>query len=96
MTLEGKRIVVLGGSSGIGLAIAQAAGAEGAKVVIASSNQGRVSAALKICQRTPKAMRLISAAKPRSRRYSSGSGISTISPIRPPTSFSSIVLPKPI
>jgi NAD(P)-dependent dehydrogenase (short-subunit alcohol dehydrogenase family) len=47
MTLEGKRIVVLGGSSGIGLAIAQAAGAEGAKVIIASSNQGRVSAALK-------------------------------------------------
>jgi NAD(P)-dependent dehydrogenase (short-subunit alcohol dehydrogenase family) len=47
MTLEGKRIVVLGGSSGIGLAIAQAAGAESAKVIIASSNQGRVSAALK-------------------------------------------------
>jgi NAD(P)-dependent dehydrogenase (short-subunit alcohol dehydrogenase family) len=47
MTLEGKRIVVLGGSSGIGLAIAQAAGAEGAKVVIASSNQGRVNEALK-------------------------------------------------
>jgi NAD(P)-dependent dehydrogenase (short-subunit alcohol dehydrogenase family) len=47
MTLEGKRIVVLGGSSGIGLAIAQAAGAEGAKVIIASSNQGRVNAALK-------------------------------------------------
>src|SRR3984957_10534785 len=47
MILEGKRIVVLGGSSGIGLAIAQAAGAEGAKVIIASSNQGRVNAALK-------------------------------------------------
>jgi NAD(P)-dependent dehydrogenase (short-subunit alcohol dehydrogenase family) len=47
MTLEGKRIVVLGGSSGIGLAIAQAAGAEGAKVIIASSNQGRVNSALK-------------------------------------------------
>jgi NAD(P)-dependent dehydrogenase (short-subunit alcohol dehydrogenase family) len=47
MTLEGKRIVVLGGSSGIGLAIARAAGAECAKVIIASSNQGRVSATLK-------------------------------------------------
>ena len=47
MTLEGKRIVVLGGSSGIGFAIAQAAGAEGANIVIASSNQGRVSEALK-------------------------------------------------
>jgi NAD(P)-dependent dehydrogenase (short-subunit alcohol dehydrogenase family) len=47
MALEGKRIVILGGSSGIGLAIAQAAAAEGAKVVIGSSNQGRMDAALK-------------------------------------------------
>jgi NAD(P)-dependent dehydrogenase (short-subunit alcohol dehydrogenase family) len=47
MTLEGKRIVVLGGSSGIGLAIAQAAAVEGAKVVVASSNQGKVNEALK-------------------------------------------------
>ncbi len=47
MILEGKRIVVLGGSSGIGLAIAQAAADEGAKVVIASSNQARVNEALK-------------------------------------------------
>jgi NAD(P)-dependent dehydrogenase (short-subunit alcohol dehydrogenase family) len=46
MTLEGKRIIILGGSSGIGLAIAQAAGSEGAKVVIASSNQARVNEAL--------------------------------------------------
>ena len=42
MTLNGKRIVVLGGSSGIGLAIAQAASHEGAAVVIVSSNQARV------------------------------------------------------
>lgn len=47
MTLEGKRIVVLGGSSGIGLAVAQSAAMEGARVVIVSSNQGRVSEALK-------------------------------------------------
>jgi NADPH:quinone reductase-like Zn-dependent oxidoreductase len=32
MTLNGKRIVVLGGSSGIGLATAQAAAREGASV----------------------------------------------------------------
>jgi NAD(P)-dependent dehydrogenase (short-subunit alcohol dehydrogenase family) len=46
MTLNGKRIVVLGGSSGIGLAVAQAAAGEGASVVIASSQQTRVDAAL--------------------------------------------------
>jgi NADPH:quinone reductase-like Zn-dependent oxidoreductase len=37
MTSNGKRIVVLGGSSGIGLATAQAALREGANVVIVSS-----------------------------------------------------------
>src|ERR1700756_1417892 len=46
MTLNGKRIVVLGGSSGIGLATAQAALREGASVVIASSQQARVEQAL--------------------------------------------------
>jgi NAD(P)-dependent dehydrogenase (short-subunit alcohol dehydrogenase family) len=46
MSLEGKRIVVLGGSSGIGLATAQAAAWEGASLVIASSQQARVNAAL--------------------------------------------------
>jgi NAD(P)-dependent dehydrogenase (short-subunit alcohol dehydrogenase family) len=46
VTLKGKRIVVLGGSSGIGLATAQAAAREGAQVVIASSRKERVDAAL--------------------------------------------------
>lgn len=46
MTLHGKRIVVLGGSSGIGLATAQAAAGEGATVVIASSRKARVDEAL--------------------------------------------------
>lgn len=40
MTLQGKRIIVLGGSSGIGEAVAQAAACEGAAVVIASSRAG--------------------------------------------------------
>ncbi len=40
MTLQGRRIVVLGGSSGIGLAVAQAAARERATVVIASSSAG--------------------------------------------------------
>jgi NAD(P)-dependent dehydrogenase (short-subunit alcohol dehydrogenase family) len=47
MTLHEKRIVVLGGSSGIGLAVAQAAAREGADIIIASSRQERVDAALK-------------------------------------------------
>lgn len=46
MTFEGKRIVVLGGSSGIGLATAQAAAKDGASVVIASSRRARVDQAL--------------------------------------------------
>jgi NAD(P)-dependent dehydrogenase (short-subunit alcohol dehydrogenase family) len=46
MTLDGKRIVLLGGSSGIGLATAQAAAREGASVVIASSRKTRVDQAL--------------------------------------------------
>ena len=46
MTLNGKRIVVLGGSSGIGLATAQAAAKEGAAVVIVSSRQARVDEAV--------------------------------------------------
>lgn len=48
MTLTEKRIVVLGGSSGIGLATAQAAAKAGASVVIASSRKARVDAALSV------------------------------------------------
>jgi NAD(P)-dependent dehydrogenase (short-subunit alcohol dehydrogenase family) len=46
MSLSGQRIVILGGTSGIGLATAQLAAREGASVVIASSNRERVEAAL--------------------------------------------------
>jgi len=44
--LKQKRIVVLGGSSGIGLAVARIAVAEGARVVIVSSSAARVQRAL--------------------------------------------------
>jgi NAD(P)-dependent dehydrogenase (short-subunit alcohol dehydrogenase family) len=44
--LSGKRIVVLGGSSGIGLAVAQQVGARGAQAIIASSNADRVKQAV--------------------------------------------------
>lgn len=45
-TLNGKRVMILGGSSGIGLATAKAATAEGAKAVIVSGNQQRINTAL--------------------------------------------------
>jgi NAD(P)-dependent dehydrogenase (short-subunit alcohol dehydrogenase family) len=46
MTLKGKRVLVLGGTSGIGLAVAEAASTEGSNVVVVSSQQSRVDAAL--------------------------------------------------
>ena len=46
MKFTGQRVVVLGGSSGIGLATAQAAAKEEASVVIASSRKARVDEAL--------------------------------------------------
>lgn len=46
MTLTEQRIVVLGGTSGIGFAVAKAAVAAGARVVVGSSSQTRVTAAV--------------------------------------------------
>jgi NAD(P)-dependent dehydrogenase (short-subunit alcohol dehydrogenase family) len=46
MSLQDKRIVLLGGTSGIGLATAQAAARDGAKLVVASSRQSSVDSAL--------------------------------------------------
>lgn len=47
MTLKQKKIVVLGGTSGIGLAVAQAAAKDGATVTVASSRKDSVDRALK-------------------------------------------------
>jgi NAD(P)-dependent dehydrogenase (short-subunit alcohol dehydrogenase family) len=44
--LRNKRVVVLGGSSGIGFAVAEQASTEGAEIVIASSNPERVQKAV--------------------------------------------------
>ncbi|PXW16381.1 SDR family oxidoreductase [Paraburkholderia caballeronis] len=46
ITLRQSRVVVAGGTSGIGFAVADAAARAGAEVVIASSNPERVAAAL--------------------------------------------------
>jgi NAD(P)-dependent dehydrogenase (short-subunit alcohol dehydrogenase family) len=45
-TLKGQRIVVIGGSSGIGFAVAARALGEGAHVVVGSSNAANVDAAM--------------------------------------------------
>lgn len=45
MGLSGQRVAIIGGSSGIGFAIAERAMAEGAEVVIGSSQQAKVDAA---------------------------------------------------
>lgn len=44
--LNGQRIALLGGTSGLGLATAQLAAAQGARVVIASRTEARLAAAL--------------------------------------------------
>ena len=46
--LQNQRVVILGGSSGIGLAVAEQAAAQGAKIVIASSNAERVQKAVEL------------------------------------------------
>ena len=50
MSLDGKRVVVIGGASGIGFAVAELARAQGAAVVIGSSREANVSAAVECLQ----------------------------------------------
>jgi NAD(P)-dependent dehydrogenase (short-subunit alcohol dehydrogenase family) len=45
-SLEKRRVVIIGGSSGIGLAVAKEAASQGANVVIVSSNAERVQEAI--------------------------------------------------
>ncbi|MFF8726443.1 SDR family oxidoreductase [Streptomyces sp. NPDC015171] len=47
MDLRGQRVVVIGGTSGIGLAVAEGAAREGAEAVVASRRPESVAAALK-------------------------------------------------
>jgi NAD(P)-dependent dehydrogenase (short-subunit alcohol dehydrogenase family) len=46
MNLEGKKVIILGGSSGIGLATAKKAAEKRASIIIVSSNQQKINAAL--------------------------------------------------
>jgi NAD(P)-dependent dehydrogenase (short-subunit alcohol dehydrogenase family) len=45
-TLQGRKVVVLGGTSGIGLAVAKAVLADGATVVVGSHNRAKIDAAV--------------------------------------------------
>lgn len=47
MTLQDKRVLVIGGGSGIGLGVARGAAREGAKVLIASRDAAKIAAAAK-------------------------------------------------
>jgi NAD(P)-dependent dehydrogenase (short-subunit alcohol dehydrogenase family) len=44
--LEGQRVVIIGGTSGFGMATAKAASAEGASVIVASSKKSNVDRTL--------------------------------------------------
>jgi len=92
MTLHGKRVVVLGGSSGIGLATAQAAVREGATVVIASSRKARIDEALATLRPVQRAMRSILRTGTQRRRCSHGSAVSIIWSSRPLIHCSSAAL----
>jgi NAD(P)-dependent dehydrogenase (short-subunit alcohol dehydrogenase family) len=48
--LHGTKVLIIGGSSGIGFAVAEASIEHGAKVIISSSNEGRVQDAVKKLQ----------------------------------------------
>src|SRR5258705_5931253 len=79
MTLKDKRIIVLGGTSGIGLAVAEAAATDGAQVLVASSDDARVKRALTMLPATRKDTRSTCRAPPPSRLSSTLSGLMTIS-----------------
>lgn len=55
-TLENKKVIILGGSSGLGLATAKEAAKDGAEVIIVSSNQKRIDEALKTLPKSSKGL----------------------------------------
>jgi NAD(P)-dependent dehydrogenase (short-subunit alcohol dehydrogenase family) len=58
MDLTNKRVVILGGTSGIGLAVAHKAADQGAAVVVASSNEDNVNRAKKLLPDTAEGVTL--------------------------------------
>jgi NAD(P)-dependent dehydrogenase (short-subunit alcohol dehydrogenase family) len=58
MNLSEKRIIIIGGSSGLGLAVAQAGAIAGARIVIAGRSEERLQNALKAIQGKAEGLRL--------------------------------------
>ncbi len=67
MELDGQRVVVLGGTSGIGLGAARIAAAHGAEVVVVSSREESVRGALEDLPDSAWGMSPTSATRPPSR-----------------------------
>jgi NAD(P)-dependent dehydrogenase (short-subunit alcohol dehydrogenase family) len=51
--LDGAKVVVIGGASGVGFAVAEAALEAGAQVIVGSSNASRIEAAAERLGRGP-------------------------------------------
>ena len=76
-SLAGATVVVIGGSSGIGLATSRLAAADGARVVIAGRDQGRLDAADADVVTAPPVWHVTWPTRRRSRRCSTRSTTST-------------------
>jgi NAD(P)-dependent dehydrogenase (short-subunit alcohol dehydrogenase family) len=74
MSLQDSQVIVIGGTAGIGLAVAAAAAAEGASVVVASSSQDRVDTAIKQLNGPARGVRLDVTSEPEVRRFFDAEG----------------------
>lgn len=69
-TLRGQRIILFGGTSGVGFATAEAAAREGASVVVVSSRKEKVHNAILRLPKVRKDMWLIYLARSRFKHFS--------------------------
>jgi NAD(P)-dependent dehydrogenase (short-subunit alcohol dehydrogenase family) len=74
MSLRNTQVIVIGGTAGIGRAVAAAAATEGAQVVVVSSSQDRVDAAVKQLPDSARGVRLDVTSEPEVRRFFADEG----------------------